>query len=149
MLDFINKDPLLGNYQQDKTQLIEEYRRRVEMQQGSRTPLWDKIDAEINTLSDEQKKLVFNDSEYLSVQGELSQMVQQQILNIIKPYIESNDKGKELLAKAYDITVVAKKKAIAETNKDMEMFKQWQNYSVSHPDSTYQDFIKAITKKKK
>ena len=79
MLDFINKDPLLGNYQQDKTQLIEEYRRRVEMQQGSRTPLWDKIDAEINTLSDEQKKLVFNDSEYISVQGELSQMVQQQI----------------------------------------------------------------------
>ena len=149
MLDFINKDPLLGNYQQDKTQLIEEYRRRVEMQQGSRTPLWDKIDAEINTLSDEQKKLVFNDSEYLSVQGELSQMVQQQILNIIKPYIESNDKGKELLAKAYDITVMAKKKAIAETKKDMERFKQWQNYSVSHPDSTYQDFIKAITKKKK
>ena len=48
-------------------------------------------------------------------------MVQQQILNIIKPYIESNDKGKELLAKAYDITVMAKKKAIAETNKDMEM----------------------------
>lgn len=149
MLDFINNDPLLGNYKQDRTQLIEEYRRKVEMQQGSRTPLWDKIDAELSPLTDEQKKIVYSSPDYIAVQNEISQMVQAQMLNMIKPYIENSEQGKVLLNKAYDITVAVKKNAIAETNRDMEMFKQWQNYSISHPNSTYQDFIKAITKKNK
>ena len=149
MLDFINNDPLLGNYKQDRTQLIEEYRRKVEMQQGSRTPLWDKIDAELSPLTEEQKKIVYSSPDYIAVQNEISQMVQAQMLNMIKPYIENSEQGKALLNKAYDIAVAAKKNAIAETNRDMEMFKQWQNYSISHPNSTYQDFIKAITKKSK
>lgn len=144
----INNDPLLGNYQQEQSRLIEEYRRKVEYQ-GSRTPLWDKIDAEIAPLTEEQKKAVLSDEEYIAVQAELAQMVQEQMLRIVKPQIEGSEKGKELLGKVYDIAVVAKKKAIQETNKEMETFKQWQNYSVSHPEATYQQFLEAIGKKKK
>lgn len=148
MRDFINNDPLLGNFQQERSQLIEEYRRKVEYQ-GSRTPLWDKIDAEVSSLSDEQKKVVFEDSDYVSAQQELSQMVQEQILRMVKPQIEGSENGQKLLQKVYDITVVAKKKAIQETNKEMELFKQWQNYAVSHPEATYQQFISAMNKSSK
>ena len=145
MRDFINNDPLLGNFQQERSQLIEEYRRKVEYQ-GSRTPIWDKIDAEVSSLSDEQKKVVFEDSDYISAQQELSQMVQEQILRMVKPQIEGSDNGQKLLQKVYDITVVAKKKAIQETNKEMELFKQWQSYAVAHPEATYQQFISAMNK---
>ena len=148
MQNFFNNDPLLGGFQQERSQLIEEYRRKAEMQ-GSRTPLWDKIDAEIAPLTEEQKKAVFADEEYVAIQAELGQMVQEQILRIVKPQIEGTEKGRELLGKVYDIAVVAKKKAIAETSKEMELFKRWQAYSVAHPEATYAEFINATKKVKK
>lgn len=147
MANFFDNYPLLGNFQQERAQMIEEYRRKIEMQ-GSRTPLWDKIDAEIAPLTEEQKKFIFEDEGYKTVQSELAQLVQEHILRIVKPQIESTEKGKELLSRAYDVAVTAKKKAIQETNKEMELFKQWQNYAVAHPTATYADFIKAIGKKK-
>lgn len=147
MQNFFNNDPLLDGFQQQRSQLIEEYRRKVEMQ-GSRTPLWDKIDNEIAPLTDEQKRVVFNDEDYKAIQVELGQMVQEQILRIVKPQIEGTEKGKELLSKVYDIAVLAKKKAISETNKEMELFKRWQSYSVAHPEATYAEFIKSTKKAK-
>lgn len=146
MASFLDNDPLLGNYQQERLQLIEEFRRKSEMQ-GSRTPLWDKIDYEIAPLTDEQKKVVSADEDYIAVQAELGQMVQEQMLRMVKPYIEGSEKGKELLNKMYDIAVVAKKKAISETNKEMELFKKWQEYSVANPNATYTEFIKSTKKK--
>lgn len=148
MQNFFNNDPLLDGFQQQRSQLIEEYRRKVEMQ-GSRTPLWDKIDNEIAPLTDEQKKIVFNDEEYQQAQLELSTMVQEYLLRLVKPHIEGSENGRKLLSKVYDITIVAKKKAINESNKEMELFKQWQVYSTSHPDSTYSDFIKTLKPSKK
>lgn len=148
MEDFINKDPLLGNYKSESSRLIEEYRRRIETP-VSRTPLWDKIDAEIAPLTDDQKKVVFSDEDYIAVQNELATMVQEQMLKIVKPQIEGNENGRKLLEKVYDIAVVAKKKAISETNKEMELFKQWQNYSIAHPEATYQQFLNALNKSKK
>lgn len=147
MQNFFNNDPLLDGFQQQRSQLIEEYRRKVEMQ-GSRTPLWDKIDNEIAPLTDEQKRVVFDDEDYKAIQVELGQMVQEQILRIVKPQIEGTEKGKELLSKVYDIAVLAKKKAISETNKEMELFKRWQSYSVAHPEATYAEFIKSTKKAK-
>lgn len=148
MANFIDNDPLLGGYQQERSQLIEEYRRKVEFQ-GSRTPYWDKIDAEISSLSDEQKKVVLEDSEYSSTQQELAQMIQEQLLKIVKPQIEGSEAGQKLLQRVYDATIVAKRKAIQQTNQEMELFKQWQNYAVAHPEATYQQFIEAINKSKK
>lgn len=147
MAGLFDNDPLLGGYQQEHSRLIEEYRRKAELQ-GSRTPLWDKIDAEIAPLTEEQKKVVFADEEYIAIQAELGQLVQEQILRIVKPQIEGTEKGRELLGKVYDIAVVAKKKAIAETSKEMELFKRWQAYSVAHPDATYSEFMKSTKVKK-
>lgn len=148
MDNFFANDPLLGNYRNTQAQLIDEYKRRIETQ-TSRTPLWDKIDSEISPLTDEQKKIVFSDEEYQSVQLELSSMVQEQLLRLVKPQIEGSENGRKLLSKVYDITIVAKKKAISESNKEMELFKQWQTYSTSHPNSTYSDFLKSIKRTKK
>lgn len=148
MMSFINNDPLLGNYQQERSQLIEEYRRKIDYPQG-KTPIWDKIDAEISALTDSQKQLLMEDEDYKAIQGELAVKIQEHLLQLVKPRIEATEDGQKLLQKVYDVAVVAKKKVVAESNKEMEMFKQWQAYSVAHPEATYQQFLSAITKKKK
>lgn len=140
-------DPLLGDFQQQRSQLIEEYRRKVEYPQ-SKNPIWDKIDAEVSALTDEQKKLLANDEDYKAVQEELAIKVQEHLLQLIKPRIEATEDGQKLLQKVYDATIVAKKNVVSATNKEMELFRQWQNYSVAHPEATYLDFVKAISKKK-
>ena len=148
MTSFINNDPLLGNFQQERSQILEEYRRKIEYPQ-SRNPIWDKIDAEVSALTDDQKKLFVEDEDYKVVQDELAVKIQEQILQLVKPRIEATEDGQKLLQRMYDVVVTTKKKVISETNKEMEIFKQWQNYSVSHPEATYQQFIEAIKKGKK
>lgn len=148
MTSFINSDPLLGNFQQERSQILEEYRRKVEYSQ-SRNPIWDKIDAEVSSLTDDQKRLFVEDQDYKAVQDELTVKIQEQILQIVKPRIEATEDGQKLLQRMYDVVVVTKKKVISETSKEMEMFKQWQRYSVSHPEATYQQFIESINKGKK
>lgn len=148
MQNFFNNDPLLGDFQQQRSQLIEEYRRKVEYPQ-SRNPIWDKIDAEVSALTDEQKKLLANDEDYKAVQEELAIKVQEHLLQLIKPRVEATEDGQKLLQKVYDAAVLAKKKVVAESNKEMEIFKQWQAFSVSHPEATYQQFIEAMNKSKK
>ena len=79
MAGLFDNDPLLGGYQQEHSRLIEEYRRKAEMQ-GSRTPLWDKIDAEIAPLTDEQKSHVIGIqanlwTEYIATYDHLEYMV--------------------------------------------------------------------------
>lgn len=143
----INNDPLLSGYQNNQAKIIEEYRRKVETQSTSRTPLWDKIDAEIAPLTDEQKIRVLNDEDYLAKQSELQQIINEQVLMIVKPYVEQSDKGKQLLGEVYDIVQVAKKKAIQETNKEMELFRQWQDFAKKHPEATYAEFLKTTKKK--
>ena len=148
MMNFINNDPLLGNFQQERSQLIEEYRRKIDYPQG-RTPIWDKIDAEVSALTDSQKQLLMDDEDYKAAQGELAVKIQEQILQLVKPRIEATEDGQKVLQKVYDAAVVAKKKVVAESNKEMELFKQWQAYSTAHPEATYQQFINAMTKPKK
>ena len=148
MMSFINNDPLLGNYQQERTQLMEDFRRKVEYPQ-SRNPLWDKLDAEVSALTDEQKRSLMEDEDYKAVQEELAVKIQEHLLQLVKPRIEATEDGQKLLQRVYDAAVVAKKKVVAESNKEMEIFRQWQAYSVAHPEATYQQFVNAVTKKKK
>lgn len=143
----INNDPLLGQYKQNQSQIIEEYRRKVETQPTSRTPLWDRVDAEIAPLTDEQKVRVLNDDDYLSKQEQLQQLINEQVLYIVKPYIEQSDKGRQLLNEMFDVVQVAKKKVISETNKEMEVFRKWQEFAKKYPDATYSEFLKTTKKK--
>lgn len=147
MENFFNNDPMLSSMRREQGQIIEEYKRRVETQ-GTRTPIWDKIDAEMTSLTDKQKEIVFKDEDYIAVNNELSVMVQTYLLNLVKPQIEANENGRKMLEKVYDNVVLAKKKAVNETEKEMELFKKWQTYSASNPDATYSEFLKSTSKKK-
>lgn len=130
-------------------QNMENYRNKLQqlkalqVQQNPVKLIWDDIDAEIRPMSEEQKKRMFDDAEYVEVYSKLNEMVQTEILNLVKGRIESTVDGKDLLSRQLKIVKRLKSDIINETNREMEMFKKFKEFSKVNPGITYEDFIKA------
>lgn len=129
-------------------QLIELQKARLQQlkQQAQAAPqkfLWDDIDAEVKPLSDEQKERLMMDNEYLSNYNAIQMLVQAELINLIKGKIEANPEGKELLQNQLKLTKRLKSKIIEDTHREMQAFKRFKEYSKSHPEVTYDEFIKA------
>lgn len=150
-------DPLLGgsiisNNLDEQLQLIEKYKQNLETakqvrQQVQSIPkqrmIWDEVDAEINPMSDEQKARMLQDEDYVDTYNRIQEMVQVEILNLVKGRIESTPEGKELLQRQLKIVRKLKGRIIQETNKEMEVFRKFKEFSKTHPEITYEEFIKA------
>lgn len=155
-------DPLLGNSVinsniDEQLQLIEKYKQNLEaarqIRQQVQTPniqkvqpqklVWDEIDAEIGPMSDEQKAMLLRDEDYVDTYNKIQSLVQSEILNLVKGRIENTQEGKELLDKQLKIVKKLKGKIIQETNREMEMFRKFREFSKEHPEITYEEFIKA------
>ena len=104
--------------------------------------IWDEIDSEITPMSSEQKNRLLQDQDYTSIYTELQSMVQSELLNLVKAKIEGSEKGKDLLQKQLKIVRKLKTKIIEDTDREMEMFKKFKEYSKEHPDTSYDEFIK-------
>lgn len=155
-------DPLLGNSMvgnslDEQLQLIEKYKQNLEAakqlrqqvqpaQQPMSQPqrmIWDEIDAEISPMSDEQKTRMLQDEDYVDTYTKIQDMVQAEILSLVKGRIEATPEGKELLQRQLKIVKKLKEKIIQETNREMEMFRKFREFSKTHPEVTYEEFIKA------
>ena len=153
-------DPLLGNSMvgnnlDEQLQLIEKYKQNLEaakqlrqQAQSVQQPvpqrmIWDEIDAEINPMTDEQKARMLQDEDYVDTYTKIQGMVQAEILNLVKGRIEATPEGKELLQRQLKIVKKLKGKIIQETNREMEMFRKFREFSKTHPEVTYEEFIKA------
>lgn len=130
-------------------QQMEAYRNKLQQlkdlqaQQSQPKLIWDDIDAEIRPLTEEQRKRMFNDVEYVETYTKLNDMVQTEILNLVKSKIENTSEGKELLSQQLRIVKRLKSEIINETNKEMELFKRFKEFSKLNPEVTYEEFIKA------
>jgi hypothetical protein len=111
--------------------------------QNSHKLIWDDIDAEVNPMNEEQKNRLFQDQEYAETYNELQGLVQTELLNLVKARIESTDRGKDLLSRQLRIIKNIKGKIINDTNREMEMFMRFKEYSKQNPNITYEEFIKA------
>lgn len=153
-------DPLLGNSMvgnslDEQLQLIEKYKQNLEAAKQLRQQaqpvqqpvpqrmIWDEIDAEINPMTDEQKERMLQDEDYVDTYTKIQGMVQAEILNLVKGRIEATSEGKELLQRQLKIVKKLKGKIIQETNREMEMFRKFREFSKTHPEVTYEEFIKA------
>lgn len=127
-------------------QRMESYKQKLKQLQGVQKPqrlIWDDIDFEVNPMSEEQKLRLLQDPEYAEIYNELQIMVQNEILNLVKARIESTERGKELLSKQLRTVRKLKNKIISDTNKEMELFTKFKEYSKNNPNVTYEEFIKA------
>lgn len=151
-------DPLLGgsvlgNNLDAQLQMLEKYKQSLEaakhtiqqqtVVQQSQKLVWDEIDLEVEPLTDEQKNMLFSDNDYAETYALIQSMVQSEILNMVKAKIESTPKGKELLQNQLKNVKRLKSKIINETNREMELFKKFKEFSKANPGITYEEFIKA------
>lgn len=146
---FLGSDPMMGNGLDDldaQIRKMEAYRNKLRQMQSQQQPqklIWDEIDAEIIPMTEEQKARLLQDPEYAEVYTDLQNIVQSEILNLVKGRIESTERGKELLSKQLKIVKKLKNRIISETNREMELFNRFREYSKQHPEVTYEEFIKA------
>lgn len=147
---FLNNDPLMGNLDDIDIQIkrMENYRQKLKQlqtanQQQPVNVIWDEIDTEVLPMTDEQKSRLFQDAEYAETYNELQSMVQLELLKLVKPNIENTEKGKNLLTRQLNIVKKLKNKIISDTNREMEMFNKFKEYSKKNPNATYEEFIKS------
>ena len=129
-------------------QLLELQKQKLQQlkQQTQTVPqkfLWDEIDAEIKPLSEEQRERLMGDKDYLANYNAIQMLVQGELINLIKGKIESTQEGKELLQNQLKLTKRLKTTIIEDTQREMQAFKRFKEYSKSHPEVTYEEFIKA------
>ena len=130
-------------------QRMEAYRQKLKQLKESqqqqpiqKSLIWDQIDAEITPMSSEQKNRLLNNADYVDTYNELQSIVQVELLNLVKAKIDNTEKGKELLSKQLKIVKKLKTKIIEDTDREMELFKKFKEYSKKHPDTSYDEFIK-------
>lgn len=153
---FVGGDPLLSpsnpmnnlNTIDEQIQFLEKQRQLIEATQ-QRMPIpqpkkliWDEIDAEVAPLTDDQKSMLFQNEEYVDIYNRLQVMVQSELLGLVKSKIESTEEGKELLNSQLKLVKKLKTGIVDSTNREMEMFKRFREYSKQNPNITYDDFIK-------
>lgn len=144
-----NTDPLFSPVQDldAQIQMMDAYRNRLQQLksvQATKHLIWDDIDAEINPLSNAQKERLFNNLAYAENYQKLQQIVQNELLNLVKEKIEKTPEGKELLERQLKLAKELKVKIVEDTNREMELFKRFKEYSNLHPEVTYDEFLKTL-----
>jgi hypothetical protein len=149
----IGGDPLLGAQGYN----IEEQLRQLELRKQSlesmkqlntqaipQTVIWNEIDAEIKVLSPAQIQKLFENEEYIKIYTRIQELVNAEILNLVKYKIESSTEGNQLLRNQLDILKKLKTKILEDTDREVALFKQFKEFSKTNPNVTYDEFLKAI-----
>lgn len=116
----------------------------VEGETKNSISLWASIDAEIESLTDDQRAILAEDEVYRSIDGELQYMIQMELVNSVKDKVANSKRGRELLEKQLANVKDKKSKIVAEGNKQMELFKKFQIAAQANPELTYVEFVKAV-----
>lgn len=106
--------------------------------------IWNEIDAEVKVLTPEQLQKLFENADYVQTYARIQELVNTEILNLVKPRIESTPEGKQLLQEQLNLVRKMKPKIVEDTNRDMELFKRFREFSKTNPDVTYEEFIKQM-----
>ena len=106
--------------------------------------LWNKIDNEIKSLNDDQRNILFNDKNYISIDTQLKILVQEALVNSVKNVIENSEIGNKLLTQQLNLIKTNKDKIIAESNRELETFKKFQIAAQANPNLTYKEFCENI-----
>lgn len=106
--------------------------------------IWDSINNEIASMTNDQKELLAKDETYISIERELQLMIQEELINSVKDKVAASSRGKELLEKQLNNIKVKKEEIIKEANKNIEVFKRFQEAARLNPNLTYAEFIKTL-----
>ena len=106
--------------------------------------IWNEIDTEVKVLSQEQLQKLFENEDYVRTYVRIQELVNAEILNLVKPRVESTPEGKQLLQEQLNLVRKMKPKIVEDTNREVELFRRFREFSKTNPDVTYEEFIKQL-----
>ena len=106
--------------------------------------IWNEIDTEVKVLSQEQLQKLFENEDYVRTYVRIQELVNAEILNLVKPRIESTPEGRQLLQEQLNLVRKMKPKIVEVTNREVELFRRFREFSKTNPDVTYEEFIKQM-----
>ena len=142
----VNGDNPLGQVSDVDAQmkLLEEYKAKLSQISNiqHKNSIWDSIDNEVNSLNDIQKQKLFANEEYAKNAASLQTIVQNELLKLVKYKVENGD-GKQILESQLELVKKLKSQIITDTNREMDLFNKFREFSKTNPNVTYDEFIKA------
>lgn len=103
--------------------------------------LWTKIDAEVANIDKYTSEALSSDENYKSINTQLQNIVQQELLFLVRDKVEQREDGKQLLEKQLQIIKQIKSNVSDKRNKDIDLFNRFKEYSRIHPETTYEQFL--------
>ena len=148
----IGGDPLLNsqgfNVDEQLRQLEARKQALESMRQLNSQPtnsfIWDTIDNEVKVLSQEQINKLFENEEYSLIYSKIQQLVNNEIISLVKARIENTQEGKQLLQEQLNLVRKMKPKILEDSNREVELFRRFREFSKTNPDVTYDEFIKKM-----
>lgn len=123
---------------------LEEYKAQLSElnQRRQRETIWDKIDKEVSSMTDVQKQRLIANQDYAANATKLQAIVQEELLKLVRDKIENTANGKALLENQLDLVKKLKEQIINDTNREMDLFNKFREYSKMNPNITYDEFLK-------
>ena len=106
--------------------------------------IWNEIDTEVKVLSQEQLQKLFENEDYVRTYVRIQELVNAEILNLVKPRIESTPEGKQLLQEQLKLVRKMKPKIVEDSNREVELFRRFREFSKTNPEVTYDEFLKTL-----
>lgn len=103
--------------------------------------LWTKIDAEVANIDKYTSEALSTDENYKTINTQLQNIVQQELLFLVRDKVEQREDGKQLLEKQLQIIKQIKSNVSDKRNKDIDLFNRFKEYSRIHPETTYEQFL--------
>lgn len=157
----MNTDPIMGlNFFGQSTQpqaarsideLQELERRKAEFLQrtaSSQTPIWDKIDEELRSMSDDLKGAMMNDEEFAQINAKVTALVQFEQLKLVKARVESSAEGKALLQDLLKATQRVKGALETAQKQAFSEYEAFMVASAKNPKLTLKEFRESINNPK-
>ena len=112
----------------------------------SKTPIWDEIDKIVSEMSDSEIDFVNSNADFAKSNQTVMAILQREQLRMMRPLVENTKDGKEALENHLSLVKRLKKEAANESDKAMNMFKE---YTEKYSDMPYSEFLKMKRKKEK
>lgn len=134
---------------EQRIQQLNDIRQNIPTQQApqqvvNNTNLWDELDKELSILNNDQKSILAQDQTYVSLEQQLQLLIQQELINSVKYKVANSPKGKEIIEKQLNHVRARKDEIVAQSNREAEIFKQFQMATQANPNITYAEFVKSL-----
>lgn len=122
-------------------QQIQDSSSRGFQQPQNNDSLWSKINDELINIDKFVLDAISKNNDYQTVNAKLNNIVQQELLVLVKDKVEAREDGKKLLEEQLNIIKNIKSGATKEQEEELLIFAKFKEYSKLHPDTTYEEFL--------